>query len=766
MKRSAHISVLLLALLITLIAHSQPKLYIRHFGAEEGLLSPGINCLAEDRDGFIWIGSNMGLTRFDGIHFRNFPIVHEHDGAFALQPRHIVVDDENRIRISTRRGMFVFDHATGLFHRDSTYQQSLLHNGRDSLSWEQPVDAQLLAQIGWHSPTGGVRCMLTDHEDGVWIGSFYEGLFYVDRSARRFRTFSPSPAIVRPICISADGSIFVGTEDRGLFHLNATDSVLRPLPQVPAKNIQSLVADGDTLWIGTFGQGIYRYSIREQRITAHWHGDAACSPYVVCLLLTPAGDLLAGTTEGLFVRRRHEARFHRVAGAADGFIHTLAQTSDGHVWAGSLDRPLRRVDHGVAVSDTAFTYPCVTSLLADADGRLWIGTDSKGVWLRERDGTCRPTLLTGGVLGSSANAIAVDQQRRLWVTSFNGLFCMDPRIGAVTRHSQHDGLPTNFFSYSSVAMLPDGQMLMGTHHGLVAFLPMQFQQEDSVLHPFFTNVRVGDRDTLVCKRLTLSYDAPSVAIDYAVPVIARQSEVWYRYRTEGMDRDGWHQVQGGDGRIYFGHLPPGIYRVLLQASMSPTVWGDDACELLITVSAPWWRTPWAYLLYAILIIGVGAMLWRIWQQRAERAVLLQQIAHLLENQELMRSTPQMSPYDLIKDISPKSAKGQDFMERVDTCLAQHLTDSQLSVDTLADRLGMSSSTFYRRMKSTTSLSPNEYIRLYRLKKAALMLRQEGKTIREVSETLCFSSVAYFTNCFSRQFGVTPGEYCKQSSSPS
>ena len=152
------------------------------------------------------------------------------------------------------------------------------------------------------------------------------------------------------------------------------------------------------------------------------------------------------------------------------------------------------------------------------------------------------------------------------------------------------------------------------------------------------------------------------------------------------------------------------------------------------------------------------MLWRIWRHRVERDALRQQIAHLLENQELMRSTPQMSPYDLIKDIAPKNQKGDDFMKRVDDYLEDHVTDNQLGVDTISVHMNMSNSTFYRRMKSATSLSPNEYIRLYRLKKAALLLRQEGKSIREVSEMLCFSSVAYFTNCFSRQFGITPGEY--------
>jgi ligand-binding sensor domain-containing protein len=768
MKPVLRAYILLQLLLLSALTFSQPLLEMKHFGPEEGLNTPSVNCLAQDHDGFIWIGSNLGLTRFDGIHFHTYPITYNDEGAFALQPRQMTIDEQGQVLFRTRVGIFSFNPSTGSFTRQEEHPDS-------SLQWEQPIDYRLLDQIDWSGHLKGARTMLKDREGGVWIGSFYEGLFYLSPSSNRFSlitgTTATTPLIIRPLCVTNDGTVFVGTENRGLYKL--VDGQLRqelmPTPaNIPSlsisSNIQALVAHDDTLWIGTFGQGIYAYDYKRQHYLEHHipqnSSNGTEQNAVVCMLMTTEGDLYAGTTNGLFVRKKGARQFVAIEGCHNGFIHALAQTADSKVWIGALDSQLRFIDIKKeplkAQTDSTFHHRCITSLLATKTGALWIGTDSKGVWLRTPDGAYHKTLLTGERLASSANKLTLDADKRLWVSTFNGLFCMDEQQQTVSRYSQRSGLPTNFISYAS-GLLIDTQMLIGTHKGLVSFNPREFIMPNMPLQPFFTNVRIGEQDTLVAESLTIDYNAPSLTIDYAVPTFAHQTEVWYRYR---IDNEKWKIVQGGNGSIYFDRLLPGTYQLTLQASMNPNLWEGKEAKFSIKVKAPWWRTPWAYVLYTLMILYTLWMLYRIHRERQRRKVLQEQIERLLQNQLLMRSTPQMSPYEMIKDITPKNPNVDDFMERVDSYLEAHIGDRQLGVDMLATHLGMSSSTFYRRMKSTTSFTPNEYIRLFRLKKAAFMLRQEGLSIREVSERLCFSSVAYFTNSFSQQFGVTPGEYVK------
>lgn len=806
MKRIA-VNILLFFLLLSgvSVVMAQGRLRMKHYGADQGLRSPGVNCLAQDRDGFVWVGTNMGLTRFDGARFHTYVPHFGAYGAFGMQPRCLAADSLKRLWIGTKFGIFVFDIATSSFTRyehrklppegyydaiatDSIGRYVWTHcRGQvwridvltDSVvaaeatdatlpAWKQVPDKQLMDALDWRGYHRGARSWLKDREGGVWIGSYYDGLFYLPPRQRTFLTIdaekTDTPAIVRPIVQCSDGTVFVGTENKGLFQLIYSESDLKLLPvninfegRLLHANIQALAAQGDSLWIGTFGEGIYLYNLRLRKVVTHCHlpHDA-----VVCLLLGADGSLLSGTMQGLYVCQKGQTEFLPVEGAEDGFIHALARTSDGTIWVGALDRPLRRITDAGGHSRAEagiMEYPCVTALLATDDGRLWIGTDSKGVWLRNAGGDIVPTMLTGTVMESSVNTLVADREGRIWVGTFNGLFCYDPQQQTVSRYTQANGLPTNFLSYGSGCLsATDGQLLMGTHQGLTVFNASLFTLPSIPLKPFFTAVTIAGRDTTVTNALRLDYDDATVSIDYAVPLYASASAVWYRYRLKG-SCDDWTTGIAGQQRIVLTHLAPGDYRLELQASMTSSRWDGPTVGIDITVTPPWWRTPWAFLLYIMVVAAIVMLVFRVRIQRKERDDLHRQIASLMENRELMRDMPQLSPYALIKHIVP-AQPADDFMERVDAYLEAHVDDRQLGVESLATHMEVSTSTLYRRMKSTMSLSPVEYIRLYRLKKAALMLRRDGLSIRQVSERLCFSSVAYFTNSFSSQFGVTPGEY--------
>lgn len=107
-----------------------------------------------------------------------------------------------------------------------------------------------------------------------------------------------------------------------------------------------------------------------------------------------------------------------------------------------------------------------------------------------------------------------------------------------------------------------------------------------------------------------------------------------------------------------------------------------------------------------------------------------------------------------------------FMEKLDHCIEQQLSDSSLSVDSLAAELSIGRSLFYQKVKAISGLTPNDYLRTYRLKKAALLIRNGDMRINEVCYQVGFSSPSYFTKRFTAQFGVSPSEYARQASTSS
>jgi AraC-like DNA-binding protein len=83
------------------------------------------------------------------------------------------------------------------------------------------------------------------------------------------------------------------------------------------------------------------------------------------------------------------------------------------------------------------------------------------------------------------------------------------------------------------------------------------------------------------------------------------------------------------------------------------------------------------------------------------------------------------------------------------------------VEDMAERFNMSRASFYRKVKGVLDLTPNEYIRVERLKKAAQLLKQDDYKINEICYMVGFNSPSYFSKCFQQQFGILPKDFQEQ-----
>lgn len=107
---------------------------------------------------------------------------------------------------------------------------------------------------------------------------------------------------------------------------------------------------------------------------------------------------------------------------------------------------------------------------------------------------------------------------------------------------------------------------------------------------------------------------------------------------------------------------------------------------------------------------------------------------------------------------PGSPSDRAFMERIDDIIEEHLAEEDFSIDRIADIVGMSRSTLYRKIRGITQLPPGELIKVVRLNKAAEMLRNGNYRVSEVGFLVGFNSVSYFSTCFHKQFGMSPKEF--------
>lgn len=137
--------------------------------------------------------------------------------------------------------------------------------------------------------------------------------------------------------------------------------------------------------------------------------------------------------------------------------------------------------------------------------------------------------------------------------------------------------------------------------------------------------------------------------------------------------------------------------------------------------------------------------------------LLANAANLIANREKLRKTFAQSPFVGANTMALTKAD-EEFIKRLHEIVRGNISNPDFSMEDMADALNMSRSNFYRKIKGVLDLSPNEYLRLERLKRAAQLLKEGESRVNEICYTVGFNSPSYFSKCFQKQFGVLPKDF--------
>lgn len=114
--------------------------------------------------------------------------------------------------------------------------------------------------------------------------------------------------------------------------------------------------------------------------------------------------------------------------------------------------------------------------------------------------------------------------------------------------------------------------------------------------------------------------------------------------------------------------------------------------------------------------------------------------------------------ELNRDLSPLDKR---FLDRLNDYITENIADSDLNVSQLGRELGFSRTNFYRKVKSLTGMTPNDFLRLYRLNRAAELIKRREYQIGEIGEMTGFGTQSHFSSCFKKHFGVSPKDYLAQ-----
>jgi len=391
-------SLFLFLLLPSFLASLDPSKTIRQYIHEawqqkDGLTVDTVNCLAQSPEGFLFIGTEDGLFRFDGVRFTRFDkgtTPQLHDNLIAA----LETDDAGTMWIGMIRG-------GGLaYYRQGRFGRLPGSGGLDHL---------------------GVAVLCRDGSGGIWAGTWGNGLLHIQEgriSESYDHRHGLASDIVYALHRDRDQTLWIGHWGGGLSRLRE-GKLDRFGPGEGLENdvVWSLHEDREgAVWAATRG-GLFRFDGR--RFQRHDSGTET----IRTLLRDRQGNTWIGTWNG--VRRWNDppqASFTSRDGLAGNTVKTLFEDREGSLWIGTfrgLSR-LRDGDFRVFGRGEGLGGDIIQAICPGSSGRVWLGVDGAGLF-EYRDGKILRHPIGTAHINDSVLSLAEDQSGRLWIAGTGGV---------------------------------------------------------------------------------------------------------------------------------------------------------------------------------------------------------------------------------------------------------------------------------------------------------------------------------------------------------
>ena len=367
----------------------------QQFGLPDGLASMRVTTIAQDRQGYLWFGTDgWGVSRYDGIRLQTFTM---DEGLPDNRVDAILEDQDGRLWVLTAQGACRYDGTR--FQRMTIRRQD-----DDAGLWE--------------------GALARDSAGSVWIGTGegvrqYEGTRLTVKDGL---THNRINAIVQ----DRTGALWIGTNGGLSRYADGRLISFTPENGLPDTLVTTVLEDhnGD-LWAGT-SRGAVQYDGRSWRVYTTRHGLAHNT--VNAILEDQDGVLWFGTDGGV---SRYEAgqftTFTTEDGLVNNRVYAILEDHEGFLWFGA-DDGVSRYDRGQCLTltqDDGIVDARVKMIVEDRHGILWFGTDGGGV-MRYRNGRFTILNVRQGLVENTINSIMEDRHGALWFATNGGVSRYDP----------------------------------------------------------------------------------------------------------------------------------------------------------------------------------------------------------------------------------------------------------------------------------------------------------------------------------------------------
>ena len=451
------------------------RIISKKYTMEEGLPSNRIYKILQDSCGFIWFGTDDGLSRFDGVEFKNYRFSHRPGSILSNSIHNLFIDSQQKMWIALDNGINIYDPLSDTFRpfvtasgKSLTCRVTDIVEDRDGEMWfatnghgvyrYNPATDSLYSYCRDNHKSIHFYTAMDIHEDSrgyIWIGTYAEGLTCYDKKTDSFTTY---------------------TQGDGVHNLSDN-------------SIHKIYEDSyGNLWIGTFQNGLDRFDYKTRRFSNYRDRSIENLLYHIHDVVEyRPGELIVASDNGIGLFKVEEGRIIptaqsplKAASIANKFIYCLFIDAEESIWLGSY---FNGVDFYSDLQNNFEYFSCATSEASKEgkvinvikwdrfNGLYWIGTDDNGLFRFDpRTQTVTP-YRTAKDIGSTyycVHDMLFDNARLFVATYERGLEVFDMRTKKIKSYLHNPANPKSLPSSRLFAIYKasNGQIYIGTSKGL------------------------------------------------------------------------------------------------------------------------------------------------------------------------------------------------------------------------------------------------------------------------------------------------------------
>jgi ligand-binding sensor domain-containing protein/signal transduction histidine kinase len=444
---------------------------------EQGLPQNSVRALAQTHDGYLWIGSDDGLARFDGVRFVSFGMREGLPGG----PVCVLFEDTGGTLWIGTIGQGLIRRQGGQFStltiRDGLPTDSItaLAEDNEGRLWVGTEGGLVAREHGRLAPLSAARefkgkpisTLFRDRQGTMWLGVRGDGVFqFVEGKFVALADTSAEGLLRDAHCLLVDraGRIWIGAGDDFVLCRDGKQWRRYRIPRHLARPCVSALAEepDGAVWAGSLSEGLFQF--KEGKLAAFNASSGLLDNFVESLLVDREGNLWVGTAAGLNrLRRSNLSILAQNEGLGYGAVQGLAEIAPGVIWAGKPSDGLYcwqgRSFSRLNSAELPRRYPEVNSLLKARDGSCWVG-GARGLSHFRNPKTAPDQAEQPALEGLNVAALTEDQAGDLWAGTREGELWR--------RHRGNWEAQTNYaHPHAIIALAPDtdGSLWIGTEGG-------------------------------------------------------------------------------------------------------------------------------------------------------------------------------------------------------------------------------------------------------------------------------------------------------------